>query len=442
MRQVSGLRVKGPFPVQGEIRVPGDKSISHRAVMLLALSRGKATIKGFLASDDCMATVNAFRSMGVDIRFLDGGDVEVRGVGLRGLSEPGDVIDCGNSGTLMRLILGILAGQPLTAFLSGDASLRSRPMSRVIRPLSEMGATVMARRDGSLPPLAIKGGHLSAISFSPDVASAQVKSCVLLAGILADGITQVNELRPTRDHTERMLDYLGARVSNADGSIRVEGGCELVARDIAVPGDISSAAFALCVAAASPGCRLTVKGVGTNERRAGVIRILERMGASIEIQAKWSANNEDFADLVVTGTSLRGVDISRHEIPDIIDEIPILSLIATQCKGTTTIRGAGELRVKESDRLKGIDRMLTSLGAKVAVSGDDIVIEGQSRLMQCRIDSSSDHRLAMSAAMAAAFVDGVVEVADTDCITTSFPEFTHLLRTMAGDDSVESFSLT
>lgn len=439
MGSTSCLRVRGRFVLQGEVRVPGDKSVSHRAAMLLSLSQGEARITGFLRSRDCLATVNALRRMGVQIDQTNESELIVNGVGLRGLSEPHDVIDCGNSGTLVRLILGILAGQRFVAFLTGDQSLRSRPMRRVIWPLREMGAFIVARGDDTRLPIAIRGGSLTPISFAPEISSAQVKSCVLLAGTLANGITVVSETRPTRDHTERMLEYLGAGISSSDGRISVEGRIPLVAKDIAVPGDISSAAFALCTAAASPGSRLTVRGVGVNPTRTGVLRVLQRMGARMVVGKRWSANNESFADLTVTGAELTSVDIGPEEIPDVIDEIPILALTATQCTGTTTIRGASELRVKESDRLYTIEKMLTSLGADVEVHGDDLRISGRSRLRPCVVDSCGDHRIAMTAAMAAAFVDGEVDIADTECIETSFPDFEGFLSELAGPGSVESF---
>lgn len=442
MRPVVGLRVKGPFAVQGEARVPGDKSISHRAALLLSLAEGSAKVSGFLRSTDCMATVNALRSMGTVIEFHGEDEMIVRGVGLNGFSEPDDVIDCGNSGTLMRLVLGLLAGQPYAAVLTGDTSLRSRPMGRVIEPLKAMGAIVVARNRDTLPPVTVRGGSLRAISFTPKVPSAQVKSCVLLAGLLADGVTEVNEARKTRDHTERMLEFLGARILSSNGGIRVDGRSRLVARDIHVPGDISSAAFAVCVAAACPGARLTVRGLGINATRTGVLRVLERMGAQIEIASKRSVNNEDVADLVVTGGILRGVDIPAAEIPDIIDEIPIIALIATQCTGVTTIRGATELRVKESDRVSSIEEMLRRLGADVSVLGDDITIRGPSRLRPCAVDSRGDHRIAMTAAVAAAFVDGVVEIRDADCIETSFPGFSRFLKAVSSSGWVESCVLS
>lgn len=435
-----GLRVKGPFSPQGDIKVPGDKSISHRAALLLALSNGTAKVHGFLKSDDCMATVKALRSMGVRIDFENESTLVVTGAGLTGLSEPPDVIDCGNSGTLMRLILGILAGQSFTTFLTGDASLRSRPMDRVIDPLRAMGATILARGRDKHPPIAIRGGSLSQIVYSPPVASAQVKSSILLAGLFADGETEVRELRMTRDHTERMLEYLGAQVFRSAGSVKVRGNCELVAKDIVVPGDISSAAFAICAAAASPGSHLTVRGVGVNPTRTGLLRVLERMGADIEVLDERIVSNEPVADLVVHGKQLQAVVIQPDEIPDIIDEIPILSLVATQCTGTTSILGAGELRVKESDRLLSIEDVLTRLGASVSVIGNDIKVIGPTRLKPCTVESFGDHRIAMMAAMAAAFVDGVIDVRDTGCIDTSFPGFERVLTELSTIDSVESYS--
>jgi 3-phosphoshikimate 1-carboxyvinyltransferase len=406
------------------------------------MAEGSAKVSGFLRSADCLATVDALRSMGVSIEFHGEGDMTIRGVGPDGFSEPDDVIDCGNSGTLMRLILGLLAGQPFTAVLTGDASLRSRPMSRVIEPLRTMGATIMARKGDTRPPVTVRGGALSGISFTPSVPSAQVKSCVLLAGLLADGVTEVNEARKTRDHTERMLEYLGANVVSSDDGVRVGGQSRLIARDIVVPGDISSAAFAVCAAAACPGAHLTVRGVGINPSRTGVLRVLERMGAQIEVKSRRCVNNEEVADLVVTGTRLSGVDVPPGEIPDIIDEIPIIALIATQCTGVTTIRGAAELRVKESDRVSSIEEMLKNFGADVSVTGDDITVGGPSRLRPCTVDSHGDHRIAMTAAVAAAFVDGVVEIRDTDCIDTSFPCFIRFLEAVSSSGRVESCVLS
>ena len=429
------LKVKGPFRIQGDVEVPGDKSISHRAVLLLALSNGTAKINGFLHSADCIATINAMRSLGVEVDLSNPAQVTIKGVGLFGLTEPEDIIDCGNSGTLMRLILGILAGQNLTVFLTGDDSLRLRPIDRVIDPLRSMGATILARAENTRAPVAIRGGDLAPIAYTLPVASAQVKSCVLLAGLFARGVTEVHESRPTRDHTERMLEYLGARVRRVPGGVAVEGRSPLEARDIEVPGDISSAAFVICSAAASPNSSLTVKRVGVNPTRIGLLRVLERMGADIEIRSRRVVNNEPVADVAVVGRQLRGVTILPEEIPDIIDEIPILSLIATQCYGTTSILGAGELRVKESDRLQAIKDMLERLGASVSVEGQDIRISGPAKLRPCTIDSRGDHRIAMTAAMAGAFVDGVVEVRGADCVDISFPGFDRFLAELSSDNA-------
>lgn len=431
------LRVRGPFSIRGDVEVPGDKSISHRAALLLAIANGTAKINGFLCSTDCMATVDAVRSMGVEVEFVGESQVVVEGVGLSGLAEPSNVIDCCNSGTLMRLVMGILAGQSGTAFLTGDASLRSRPMERVIEPIRSMGATVLARSNDTRPPIVIRGGHLSPIVYTPPVASAQVKSCILLAGLFASGNTEVHESRQTRDHTERMLEYLGARVNREPGRVAVRGRCDLEARDIEIPGDMSSAAFAICTAAASPYSKVVIRRVGINPTRIGVLRVLERMGADIRVSSERVVNNEPVADVKVVGRQLLGTVIGPEEVPDIIDEIPILALIATQCLGTTEILGVGELKVKESDRLQAVEDMLARLGASVTVEGQNIRVNGPANLLPCTIDSRGDHRIAMTAAMAGAFVDGVVEVIGADCIDVSFPGFERFLVNLSRDGSAE-----
>ncbi|MDD5259897.1 MAG: 3-phosphoshikimate 1-carboxyvinyltransferase [bacterium] len=412
--------------LKGVVTVPGDKSISHRAIMFTALSEGRSTILNFLESEDCLNTKKAFLQMG--IKFTSRGKaLIVYGKGLHGLKASVKPIDCGNSGTTMRLISGILAGQEFTSILTGDKYLRRRPMKRVITPLRSMGAKIEAVHD-ELAPLKIYGGYLQGIEYTLPVASAQVKSCILLAGLYADGKTSVIEPVSTRDHTEKMLAYLGANIKKQGRKATVQGNIGLQGKKIIVPGDISSAAFLLVAASIIPGSRILIRKVGINPTRNGIITILQKMGARIKVKNKRNFGAEPVADLEVRYAALRGITVTGKIIPNIIDEIPVLAVAAALARGKTVIRGAKELRVKETDRIKSMASQLKKMGAKIEERKDGLAIYGSAILQGAIVDSFGDHRTAMSLAIAAMTAEGQTVIKDTACINTSFPGFEKLLR--------------
>ena len=409
----------------GELRVPGDKSMSHRSVMLGSLAEGVTRVHGFLEGEDALATVAAFRAMGVLIEGPTNGELTINGVGLRGLQAPDRPLDMGNSGTSMRLLSGLLAGQPFDSTLIGDASLMKRPMGRVITPLEKMGASISSAQEGR-PPLHIKGGKtLTGIHYDLPIASAQVKSCVLLAGLMADGKTSVTEPGPTRDHTERMLRGFGYTVEEADGVISVEGGGCLKGADIDIPADISSVAFFLVGASIAPGSNLLLKHVGMNPTRTGVLNILQLMGADIEIIDPREVGGEPVADLRVRHAPLKGIDIPEEFVPLAIDEFPALFIAAACAEGTTVLSGAEELRVKESDRIASMAKGLTDLGIVNHPTADGIVIEGGS-MGSATVETFDDHRIAMSFAIASLRSTGPITILDCDHVATSFPGFAEL----------------
>ncbi len=420
------FRVAPGGSLHGRLRVPGDKSISHRAVMLGALAEGTTRVTGFLRGEDTLATLAAFRAMGVDARE-EGGRLEIEGVGLHGLRAPAGPLDLGNSGTAMRLLCGVLAGQPFDTVLTGDESLSRRPMGRVIEPLTRMGAVIEAAA-GGCPPLHIHGGRvLHGIDYPMPVASAQVKSCLLLAGLYAQGSTCVTEPAPTRDHTERMLAAFGVTLEQEGAKVCVEGGQRLTATTLAVPADLSSAAFFLVGAAIAPGSELRLQGVGINPTRTGVIGILRRMGADIELVDERQEGSEPVADLRVRSSALHGVDIPPELVPLAIDEFPALFIAAACAEGRTRLSGARELRVKESDRIQVMADGLGGLGISCRVFEDGIEIEG-GRLRGGTVDSHGDHRVAMAFAMAALRAEGPIEILDCANVDTSFPGFARLAR--------------
>jgi 3-phosphoshikimate 1-carboxyvinyltransferase len=421
-------------PLSGAISVPGDKSISHRALMLGALAIGRTEIRGLLEGEDVLATAAALRAMGADIAREADGHWRVDGVGLGGVAEPGDVIDLGNSGTAARLLLGLLATHPFTAFVTGDASLRSRPMRRVIEPLSLFGAQFLAREGGRLP-LAVTGAAdpVPQIYRLP-VPSAQVKSAVLLAGLNTPGETTVIEPQPTRDHTERMLGHFGAKVRvepDPDGGkrITVEGHPELTAAPITVPGDPSSAAFPLVAALIVPGSEVTIGNVGLNPTRAGLLASLREMGADITLQNQRTEGGEPVADLHVRAGPLKGADIPPERAPSMIDEYPILAVAAACATGRMIMRGLAELRVKESDRLAGIATGLAACGVRVTIEGDDLIVEGAGNLPAggARIATQLDHRIAMAFLVLGLAANQPVAIDDARPIATSFPDFVPLM---------------
>ena len=414
--------------LRGRLRVPGDKSISHRAIMLGALAEGATAIAGFLEGEDCLATLKAFRAMGVRIDGPEQGRVAVRGVGLHGLRAPAGPLDMGNSGTSMRLMTGILAGQAFDTVLTGDASLTRRPMRRVTEPLALMGADIKTTERGTAP-LRIRGGRrLAGIDYPLPVASAQVKSCLLLAGLYAEGVTRVTEPAPTRDHTERMLAGFGYALSRAsDRTFALTGGGQLTKTKIDVPADISSAAFFLVGASIAPGSDLVLEHVGVNPTRTGVIDILRSMGADIELLNARLAGGEPVADLRVRHAPLRGIRIPAELVPLAIDEFPALFVAAACAEGETVLAGAEELRVKESDRIQVMADGLTALDIAARPTPDGIVIRGGA-LSGGMVDSHGDHRIAMSFAMAALRAGGPISICDCANVNTSFPGFATLAR--------------
>ena len=411
----------------GELRVPGDKSISHRSIMLGALAEGTTRVTGFLEGEDALATVAAFRAMGVQIEGPENGEVVIHGVGMHGLQAPGQALDLGNSGTSIRLLSGLLAGQPFDTELTGDESLRGRPMGRVIDPLIQMGAGIQGS-EGGRPPLKISGGRaLRGIHYDLPMASAQVKSCVLLAGLYGSGRTSVTEPAPTRDHTERMLRGFGYGVSSDNGVISLEGGGKLCATDIDVPGDISSAAFFLVAASIAPESDLILTHVGVNPTRVGVLNILSLMGADITLNNEREVGGEPVADIRVRHAPLRGIEIPGEQVPLAIDEFPALFIAAACAEGRTVLRGAEELRVKESDRIASMAEGLTTLGVANEVLDDGIIIEG-GPIGGGTIRTFHDHRIAMSFAIAALRAEQEIRVLDCDHVATSFPGFDALAR--------------
>ncbi len=416
--------------VRGEITVPGDKSISHRSIMFGSLARGTTTVQGFLRGEDNMATLNAFRAMGVEIAD-DGEILTISGQGLHGLREPGDVVDCGNSGTSIRLLTGLLAGQNFFSVLTGDQYLRKRPMKRVVAPLALMGAVIHGRDGGEKAPLAIVGGGLKGIDYASPVASAQVKSAILLAGLYADGETTVTEPHRSRDHSERMLAHFGATIRVTDRGATVAGGREMEGREIVVPGDISSAAFFLVAGLIVPGSELLIKGVGVNPTRTGIIDILLAMGGDITLQDQRHLSGEPVADLLVRSSSLKGIEIKGELIPRAIDEFPVVAIAAAMAEGVTTIRDAKELRVKETDRISATAANLRSAGVSVVETDDGMIVTGRGRLDGCTVESRGDHRIAMAMLIGGLAAAAPVTVTDIGCIATSFPRFMSLLEQVA-----------
>ncbi|EAW40126.1 response regulator receiver domain protein (CheY-like) [marine gamma proteobacterium HTCC2080] len=410
----------------GEHRVPGDKSMSHRSVMLGSLAEGVTEVAGFLEGEDALRTIAAFRQMGVTIEGPEAGSLKISGVGLHGLMAPQEAIDLGNAGTGMRLFAGILAGQNFDSELIGDASLMQRPMGRVINPLSRMGARIDSLSQGR-PPLLISGGQsLQGIHYDLPIASAQVKSCVLLAGLYAKGRTSVTEPAPTRDHTERMLIGFGYDVDSTNGVIGLDGGGRLMGTSIDIPADVSSAAFLLVGASIAPGSDVLLKHVGMNPTRVGVLNILTLMGADISVLNPREIGGEPVADLQVRYAPLHGIDIPEDEVPLAIDEFPALFIAAACASGTTTLRGASELRVKESDRIAAMAEGLDTLGIKNEPTPDGIVIEG-GKLGGGSVNTFHDHRIAMAFAIAGLRASAAIEVLDCDHVATSFPGFAELI---------------
>ena len=425
------LKSKKLKSIPAEITVPGDKSISHRAAMFAGLAKGTTIIDGFLPSEDCLCTVHAMQALGATVEPLE----EVEGVGLvklaitgngAKLKAPTKPIDCGNSGTTIRLLSGILAGQSFTTELFGDTSLSKRPMKRVADPLGEMGARIEGQGEKICAPLKVQGSELKPIYYKLPVASAQVKSAVLLAGLFAKGKTTVVEPIVTRNHTERLFSHFGIKWLREDDAVSVYGGQEPTATDIVVPGDISSAAFWMVAAAASPGSQLTIKNVGLNPTRTGIINVLLRMGALVT-SAETHSEGEPRGNIVIKGSDLNATVIGGAEIPNVIDELPILAVAAALARGNTLIRDAQELRVKETDRIAAVAHNLRLMGVKVTERPDGMEIEGGAKLQGATLPTYGDHRIAMAFAVAGMFAEGVTTIEGAECISTSYPGFDHHL---------------
>ena len=416
-------------PLRGEIVVPGDKSIAHRAVMLASVAQGQSRIYNLSGGDDNSRTVRAFRQLGVQI-FRSEEALCVEGKGWDGLKAPAEVIDCGNSGTTMRLMSGLLAGRPFLSRLDGDASLRQRPMQRIIDPLSLMGAKIASAAGNGLAPLEIRGGGLHGIHYPMPIASAQVKSAILLAALQAAGTTTVEEPAKSRDHTEVMLAGFGCRVRVQGNVVSLEGGQSLAAQDVRIPGDLSSAAFFLVAGATVPGSDIAIRNVGCNPTRDGIIEILERMGVAIEVMNERSEAGERVADIRVRGGALRGVAVEPELAAKTIDEYPILSVAAALAEGVTTFSGVKELRYKESDRIAAMTEGLRRVGVKVEEREDGMTINGGACLRGTAVRSFADHRVAMAFAVAALSSDGAIEIDDARCVDISFPAFFDLVDKM------------
>lgn len=439
MAQQSGhggpVMISTASKLRGTIAVPGDKSVTHRALIFNAMAKGDARITGFLDAEDTRSTLAAMRALGVQIDEPERGTLIVHGRGRAALTEPDDVIDCGNSGTTMRLLAGLLAGLPMQAVLTGDESLRRRPMGRIVRPLTALGADVTARAGGTLPPIVVHGGPLAGgLRVETGVASGQVKSAVLLAALAADGQTLVIEPDPTRDHTERMLAAMGATVQSEGPAITItppDG--DLRAVDVSVPGDISGAAAFIVAAVIHPDAELTLTAVGVNPTRSGLLDVLREMGAEIELLEERMTGGEPVADIVVRSSRLRGVEVGGALIPRMIDELPLVALAASVAEGETVIRDAEELRVKESDRVATTGAVLRAFGVDLEERPDGFVVQGTGspRLRAARVDSAGDHRLAMLAGVAGVLADGESQIDGADAVNVSYPEFWEELSRLA-----------
>ncbi|MCH7735008.1 MAG: 3-phosphoshikimate 1-carboxyvinyltransferase [Chloroflexi bacterium] len=433
---VKAVAVSRPARLRGEITAPGDKSISHRAAILNAVANGEARVTNFSTGADCASTVEMLRALGVDIDHRPGsasrgGELTVRGVGMNGLSEPADVLDAGNSGTTTRLMSGILAGRDFQAIISGDASIRSRPMGRVIDPLVEMGANISARDGGRLAPIVFHGGDLRGIEYVQGVASAQVKSCLLFAGLRADGETTVRSPAISRDHSERMLAAMGAPVRTDGPDVSITAS-ELSAVDVEVPGDISSAAFWLVAGVIHPDAEVTIRNVGLNPTRAGVLTVLREMGADIETINEREVAGEPVGDLIARSSALHGIEISGEIVPLLIDEIPVLAVAAAQADGETVFADSEELRVKETDRIAATVEWMVAAGADVEDRPDGMVIRGGRPIRGVTARSHDDHRIAMALAVAGLVAEGEMRIEEAGAAEISYPSFWRDLSTISG----------
>lgn len=424
--------IKPSGKLRGEITVPGDKSISHRSVMLGSIAKGDTKISGFLTGEDCLSTIDCFKKLGIDIE-VNGTDVTVHGKGLKGLSAPAETLDVGNSGTTLRLMSGILSAQPFTTRLTGDSSIQKRPMGRVASPLGLMGAKITSENEKMTAPLTIEGQSLHGIDYTLPVASAQVKSALILAGLYADGETRITEPEATRDHTEIMLNYLGADIRKEGDTIVVRPAAELTGKDITVPGDISSAAYFIAAALISKDSEVLIKNVGVNPTRTGIITAFKAMGGNIELTNERTVCGEPVADILVRSSRLHGVVIKGAIIPKLIDEIPVIAAAACYASGETGIADAAELRVKESDRIKTMAAELGRMGATVIQTDDGMIILGGIPLHGAVCESYNDHRVAMSVAVAALGAKGETQIKDCGCVDISFPGYFDALMSLRED---------
>ncbi len=416
--------------LKGQITIPGDKSISHRAVMFGSIARGTTEIHHFLQGADCLSTISCFRQMGIQIEN-NGSSVLVHGKGLRGLMPPENILDCGNSGTTIRLISGILAAQPFTSTLTGDASIQKRPMKRIIAPLSQMGAQIRSLHDNGCAPLEIIGSKLHAAHYLSPVASAQVKSAVLLAGLYGDGETRVTEPYVSRNHTELMLGRFGADIRTKDTTAILLPAKELYGQKILVPGDISSAAFFIAAGLLVPNSEILIQNVGVNPTRIGILKVCRDMGADLTLLNENLESGEPAADILVKSSSLHGTVIQGALIPTLIDELPVIAAMACFAEGQTIIRDAAELKIKESNRIETMVRNLSAMGADVEETEDGMIIRGGKHLHGALIDSRADHRIAMTFAVISCLADGETEIADAECVQISYPGFYEDLRRLA-----------
>jgi 3-phosphoshikimate 1-carboxyvinyltransferase len=414
------------YSLNYELEVPGDKSISHRAIMFGAISNGDTRIKGFLNSDDCRSTIACFRQLGVDITELEN-EIIVHGKGIHGLKSPSEILNVGNSGTTIRLMTGLLAASSVVATLEGDSSIAKRPMRRVTKPLNEMGAKIQGMQNGNYTPLKITGTKLKGITYKMPVASAQVKSAILLAGLHADGETRVIEAIPSRNHTEQFIKAFGGDILVENNEIVIKGNQHLTGQNISVPGDISSAAFWMVAAAITPGSEICLLNVGLNFTRSGIIDVMKKMGADIEVEELVSTG-EPYGNITVKYSKLKGTVIEGKMIPRLIDEIPIIALLSTQAKGQTVIRDAEELRVKETDRITAISDQLRRLGADITPIHDGLLIRGGTKLKGAEVSSCGDHRIGMMLAIAALVTDGPINLNHSEAIAVSYPTFINDLK--------------
>lgn len=425
------MEYKNTKPLKGELSIPGDKSISHRAIMFGSLAKGTTQVSHFLQGADCLSTISCFQKLGISIEN-NGSNIQIHGKGLHGLTAPSTILDCGNSGTTTRLISGILSGQNFSSTLTGDASIQKRPMKRIMDPLGQMGARITSLHQNNCAPFTIEGGRLKGISYQSPIASAQVKSAILLAGLYADGETSVTEPYVSRNHTEIMLRFFGADVSTQDTTATIQPEPVLEGQKISVPGDISSAAYFIAAGLLVPGSEILLKNVGINPTRAGILEVVKNMGGNVSLLNINTDNGEETADLLIQSSSLHGTTVGGAIIPTLIDEIPIIAIMAAFAEGTTIIKDAAELKVKESNRIQVMVDNLSAMGCDIEGTEDGMIIHGGKPLHGATIDSYKDHRIAMSFAVASLLAEGETSIIDGNCVDISFPTFYQDFNKLAG----------